>query len=113
MVRHHALQLGRGPTRGRAFHDENIVVVVLQDLLITAERRLVEAGGTDAVLHSRRAFQDVLRPYLRSTIERPTGFKLVAFMSANHIDPDLAADLFILDRRVPGGRAEPDSRRVA
>ena len=26
-----------------------------------------------------------------------TGRKVVAFMSANHIDPDLAAEIFVLD----------------
>jgi uncharacterized protein YbcI len=34
---------------------------------------------------------------LTSDIERLTGRKVIAFMSANHIDPDLGAELFILE----------------
>jgi hypothetical protein len=30
------------------------------------------------------------------------GCTVEAFMVANHIDPDLAAELFVLDRPVPG-----------
>ena len=37
-----------------------------------------------------------------ASIEELTGRKVAAFMSANHIDPDLAAELFVLE---PDGEA--------
>ncbi|MEA2383659.1 MAG: hypothetical protein QOH72_3630 [Solirubrobacteraceae bacterium] len=102
IVRYHAEQLGRGPTKAQAFHRDNLIVIVLEDTMTRAERTLVASGGTDAVLHTRRAFQDSLAPYLRSAIERLTGCTVRAFMSANHLDPDLAGEMFVLDRAVPG-----------
>jgi uncharacterized protein YbcI len=108
VVRYHAQQLGRGPTKAQALHHDNIVVVVLQNTMTKAERSLVAAGSTDVVLNTRRAFQDALAPYLRSAIERLTGCKVQAFMSANHLDPDLATEVFILDRPVGGPPARPD-----
>jgi uncharacterized protein YbcI len=35
-------------------------------------------------------------------IERLTGRKVVGFMSDNHIDPDLAVEVFVLEPRRPG-----------
>jgi uncharacterized protein YbcI len=41
-------------------------------------------------------------------IEELTGRKVMAFMSANHIDPDLAAELFVLEP--DGQEASSDGR---
>jgi uncharacterized protein YbcI len=109
IVHHHAEHLGRGPTRAQAIHRDNIVVVVLEDTMTRGERNLVASGHSDAVLHLRRAYQDMMAPYLRSAIERLTGCNVVAFMSANHHAPDLAAELFVLDRPVPGPQDRRDS----
>jgi hypothetical protein len=35
---------------------------------------------------------------LRGGVEQITGRKVVAFMSANHIDPDMAAEVFVLEQ---------------
>jgi Na+-translocating membrane potential-generating system (MpsC) len=72
-------------------------------LLTQAERSLVTGGQADAVERTRRGFQELMRPYLRSTIERLTGCTVRAFLSANHLDPDVGAELFVLDRPI----AEP------
>ena len=37
-----------------------------------------------------------------ASVEQLTGRKVTAFMSANHIEPDLAAELFVLE---PDGEA--------
>jgi uncharacterized protein YbcI len=113
IVRYHAEQLGRGPTKAQAFHHDNVIVVVLEDTMTRAERTLVASGGSDAVMHTRRAFQDALAPYLRSAIERLTGCNVRAFMSANHLAPDLAGELFVLDRPVPGQAPHGDSGNAA
>jgi len=107
VVRYHATHLDRGPNRARAFYHDNIIVVVLEDVLTTGERNIAAAGGTEAVLGLKRASQDFSRPYLRSTIERLTGIKVRAFMSTNHVGADLAAELFVLDRAIPGQHRQP------
>jgi uncharacterized NAD(P)/FAD-binding protein YdhS len=67
---------GRGPTRARTTIGENVIVCVMGATLTKAEQSLVQDGKAEVVLHSRRAF---------------------AFMSNNHIDPDLAVEVFILE----------------
>jgi uncharacterized protein YbcI len=100
VVRHHSELLGRGPTKAHAFYRDNIVVVVLEEVMTQSERNLVAAGQREAVLRSKEAVQVAMRPYYRSMIERLTGCTMLAFMSANHLDPDIAAELFILDRPI-------------
>jgi uncharacterized protein YbcI len=100
IVRYHNEQLGRGPTRARAFYRDNVIVVILQDALTKAERSLAASGKTDAVHQMRTAFQDAMRPDLVATVEALTGCKVEAFMSTNHLDPDYAAEIFVLDRPV-------------
>jgi uncharacterized protein YbcI len=112
VARYHATHLDRGPTKAQAFYHDNIIVVVLEDVLTKGERNVAAAGGTDAVLGFKRAGQDFLRPYLRSAIERLTGIKVRAFISTNHVDPDLAAELFVLDRPIPGQHQQPGSGAV-
>lgn len=38
-----------------------------------------------------------MRDELVEAVERLSGHKVIAFMSQNHIDPDLAAELFVLE----------------
>jgi hypothetical protein len=68
------------------------------------------AKGRDVrVLDYRAEFQVAMREDAIAKIEELTGRKVAAFMSANHIDPDLAAELFVLE---PDGDAGPERRRV-
>jgi uncharacterized protein YbcI len=110
VAHYHAEQLGRGPTKAHAFYRDNILVIVLEDTMTRGERTLVGSGSADTVLETRLAFQNAMRPYLRSAIERLTGTKVLAFMSANHLSPDLAAEVFYLDRPVP---REPEPEDLA
>jgi len=57
----------------------------------------VRAGNDDAVLRLRRAFQDAMSDDLIAAVERLTQRSVHAFMSANHTEPDAAAEIFILD----------------
>jgi uncharacterized protein YbcI len=102
VVRHHNEHLGRGPTRARAFYRDNVVVVLLQDALTKAERSLAASGKADAVRQLRAAFQEAMRADLVATVEEVTGCKVEAFMSSSHLDPDYAAEIFVLDRPVAG-----------
>lgn len=88
---------GRGPTKARTTIDGDLVVVVLHDGQTKAERALVRAGRGEMVLDVRRAFQDTMGDDLVAVVERLTERKVHAFMSANHNDPDAAAEVFLLD----------------
>lgn len=87
---------GRGPTRGRTHFSENLVTVVLRDLLTRGERSLMRDGESDLVLAMRRAFQDKMAARLVLGVEDITQRRVVAFMSANHLEPDMAIESFVL-----------------
>ncbi len=71
--------------------------VVLQDTLTRGERNLAEAGEGKAVLDLRRKWQRVMQSDVSREIEELTGRKVIGFMSDNHIDPDLAVEVFVLE----------------
>lgn len=87
---------GRGPTRARTHLSGDLVAVVLQDNLTKGERSLVRDGEEERVLQTRQAYQRTMREDLATGVAKLTGREVVAFMSANHIDPDVAVEIFIL-----------------
>jgi uncharacterized protein YbcI len=87
---------GRGPTKAKTYINQDMVTVVLQDILTKGERSLVGDGKHDAVLNTRHLYQQTMRVSLVETVERLTGRPVVAFMSSNHIDPDIAVETFML-----------------
>ena len=87
---------GRGPTRARTSIRDDVVVVVLRDTMLKAEQSLVQDGKPDVVLDMRKEFQNTMRDELSSAIEMLTERQVIAFMSDNHIDPDLAVEVFVL-----------------
>jgi uncharacterized protein YbcI len=87
---------GRGPTKARTFFNDDMVTVVLQDTLTKGERVLVDKQRRDLVLLTRTTFQEVMGDDLIAGIEEVLGRKVIAFLSANHVDPDIAIETFIL-----------------
>jgi uncharacterized protein YbcI len=79
------------------------VLCILEDTMTKAEQSLVSDGKRDLVLGMRHAFQETMQEDLTTAVETVTGRKVVAFMSANHVDPDFAAELFMLDGPVAEG----------
>jgi uncharacterized protein YbcI len=88
---------GRGPTRSRTTIDRDSVMIILGDTLTRGERKLVEAGKKDRVLEVRHDFQLVMQEDLVATVEAATERKVIAFMSQNHVDPDMAVEVFVLE----------------
>ncbi len=88
---------GRGPTKARCVIDRDIVTILLGDTLTPGEQRLAQSGKADHVLSTRHLYQQVMREALTKVVEDALGRKVIAFMSANHIDPDMAAEVFVLE----------------
>lgn len=103
--------LGRGPERARVTVDRDLVVVLLHNGLGSAERLLLQAGRSKTVGDFRRAVQDVLRPALVDEVQRITGRRVTTFMSANAMDPDVAAEIFLLDGPLDRGESVPGDTR--
>jgi uncharacterized protein YbcI len=92
---------GRGATQSRTYVHENLVVCVMHDSLTKGERSLVTNGEKKFVLEMRRKFQETMRSEMIEIVERLTRRKVAAFMSDNHVDPDVAAETFVLELREP------------
>jgi uncharacterized protein YbcI len=88
---------GRGPTKAKTTLGTNGVFVVLQDSLTRGEQTLADAGDGAVVLDLRRRWQAAMQADLSREVERATGRKVIGFMSDNHIDPDLAVEVFVLE----------------
>ncbi len=87
---------GRGPTKARTFFNDDMVTVVLQDTLTKAEQTLVDKDRHALVLTTRLTFQEVMGDDLIAGIEQVLNRKVIAFLSANHIEPDIAIESFVL-----------------
>lgn len=97
---------GRGPTRARTHFSDDLITVVLRDTLTKGERSLVRDGLADLVLKTRKAYQDTMREDLVTEVERITGRTIAAFLSDNHIDPDIAIETFVLEPLAPRDAAD-------
>jgi uncharacterized protein YbcI len=92
---------GRGPTQAKTTINGDLVVCVLHDTLTVGERTLVASGQSELVLSVRHRYQQAMRPALSAAIESHTGRTVIAFMSDNHIDPDMAVEAFVLAPESP------------
>jgi len=68
----------------------------MEDTFTKAERSLIADGKHAEVLQTRHSFQLTMRGDMIGAVEEITGRTVVAFMSDNHIEPDLACEIFVL-----------------
>jgi uncharacterized protein YbcI len=97
MVQIMAETTGRGPTSARTTIARDHVVVMLRDTLTNGERSLAEGGFRKDVLQMRHRYQEVMGPRATALVEQILGRRVIAFMSDNHLDPDLAVEIFVLE----------------
>ncbi len=97
VVRIHTAAIGRGPKKSYSFHNGDTLITVLLEVLTRAEQNLVSYDEGDAVLAMRRLSQRAMAAEMKAAIERITRRSVVAFMSDNHLDPDMAIEVFIVD----------------
>jgi uncharacterized protein YbcI len=88
---------GQGPTRCRTYLEPDLVTVILGEGYSAAEQTLFENGKWYEVRNARQIWQDSMQERFVGTIEKLTGRKVSAFLSANRQDPDLAVEIFLLE----------------
>ncbi|HEV7847255.1 MAG TPA: Na-translocating system protein MpsC family protein [Thermoleophilaceae bacterium] len=93
---------GRGPTKAKTTINHDSVLILLGDTLTKGERKLADSGKAQRVLEVRHDFQMVMREELINAVETAVKRKVIAFMSDNHLDPDLAAEIFVLEPQQNG-----------
>jgi len=94
LLKEHA---GKGPTKCRTYLEDELVVVMLRGGFTRAETTLFEAGKWLDVRESRQTFHDTMEGRFTAALERLTGRRVQAFMSASHQGPDLQVELFLLE----------------
>jgi len=97
VVRIHTAKLGRGPKKSFSFYNGNVLVTIMQQVTTHAEQNLAGFGEGEAVRELRRLFQGTMTDELKAAVEAVTRRRVVALLSDNHIEPDLAVQVFILD----------------
>jgi uncharacterized protein YbcI len=93
----HREYYGRGAVKARTVFQRNYVIVFLEDIYTPLERTLLDAGQAEQVKETRQAFQLAMRERFTAAVEEIVRRKVIAFMSQVHFDPDLAAEVFVLE----------------
>ncbi len=97
---------GRGPMSSRTTIRDNVVLVMLEQTLTKGEQSLVNKGRVDKVIEIRHEFQEAMREESMAKVAELTGRQVIAMLSANHVNPDIGAEIYVLD-------GPPDHRRLS
>jgi uncharacterized protein YbcI len=100
VVRIYHAHAGRGPTKARAFFHAETLVVLLEHVMTTPERTLVEHGREAAARAARGQLQAAMRAELVDAVEAITGGTVRASLSDTDMEADIAAEVFVLERPV-------------
>lgn len=87
---------GRGPSRAKAYYEDDLVVCLLRGGFSRVEQTLLEGGRGPAVISQRMEFQDLMRERFEAVVEEATGRRVIGFMSGNQQHPDIMCEVFIL-----------------
>jgi uncharacterized protein YbcI len=109
LVQLHSRYYGKGPTKAKTFLVNDTVICILRGGFTTVEETLVDGGNVEAVYSIRRSFQEAMGDQFKAVVESATGRRVVAYMSQIHHDPDLAAEIFVLE---PSAEAEVAEHHV-
>jgi len=98
LVSLHKEQFGRGPTLARShFAGNDMLVCVLEDALLPAERMMVKMGDQQRVRESRTAFQAATRDQFIGAVEGIIDRRVRAFASAIDADEGIVWEVFNLE----------------
>jgi uncharacterized protein YbcI len=104
MVKLHKEQFGRGPTKSRAhFAGPDVLVCVLSDVLLPAERKMVEMGQQDRVRDTRMSFQAATTQEFTEAIEQIVSRRVSSFASGIDPDANVAFETFLFE---PAGESD-------
>jgi uncharacterized protein YbcI len=97
MVALHKEQFGRGPTRARSnLAGDDVLVCVMEDMLLPAERTMVAMGEQQRVRDTRMYLQVATAAQFIAAVEDIINRKVHAFASATDPDNDSVFEVFTL-----------------
>ena len=97
---------GRGPVRTTAhWASPDMLIVLLENGHTEAEKTLRAAGHIQELLGGRHLLQMLIEDELTASVEQILGRRSQTLLSATRLDPDLSAEIFMLETVSPNGRA--------
>jgi uncharacterized protein YbcI len=97
LTKNHREHFGRGAGSVKTVINRGFVITFLEEIYTPLERTMISGGRRDLVHEARLAFQLMMRDTYVGIVEEATGRKVRAFMSQNHIEPDIAVEIFVLE----------------
>jgi uncharacterized protein YbcI len=88
---------GRGPTKAKSYLLDNYVFCVLEDILTTVERTLVDRGEEDLVRTVRLTFQEAVAERFTEAVGQIMGRKVIAYHSQVTFHPPMGFEIFVLE----------------
>ncbi len=92
----HKQFIGRGPTNTRTTIDGDLVVCLLEGGFTVAEQTLSDNDKQDLVAAGRVGLQDAMRQAMIAAVQEVTGRRVRSFMSANDLEHNFQAEVFVL-----------------
>lgn len=100
MVALHERHHHRTPVTARTqMLDGDLLACVLGGVYTEVEKTMIELQRTTLVQQTRSEFQQAMSHRFIEIVETLSGRSVMAFISANHIGPDLEVELFLLHPR--------------
>jgi len=87
---------GRGPEGGKAYLNDNLLIVVLRGGLLDVEETLIERGRADKVRDLRVTWQEEIGDEITQQIEKITGLKVLDYHSQILVRARVIVELFLL-----------------
>ena len=85
---------------------DDLLACVMGGVYTDVEQTMIELQRTTIVQETRSIFQEAMQHRFISVVERTCGRKVLAFISNQHVGPDMEIELFILTptmREAPAG----------
>jgi uncharacterized protein YbcI len=98
LVSLHREYYGKGPNKAKTFLMNDTVLCLLHGGFTVVEKTLIDSGRAEAVHDIRHTFQAAMQERFTSVVEDATGRKVVAYISQVHHEPDISAELFVLEK---------------
>ncbi len=88
---------GRGPTKAKTYLFDNYVLCVLEDILTTVERTLVDRGDEQLVREVRLTFQEATADRFKRAVTDVLGREVIAYHSQVTFHPATGFEMFVLE----------------
>lgn len=97
MVVMHERYHGRTPAAAKSLMmGDDLLACVLGGVYTEVEQTMIELQRSTIVQETRSAFQDAMGQKFIASVEELTGRRVRAFISNQHVGPDLEIELFVL-----------------